>query len=204
MKHFHEGIEGWCNFEELIRLLVATLPRRDAVWIEVGTWKGRSAAFTGVEMIRQGKKGVLHCVDTWKGSDEQAHKADPDIQAGTLLEHCQLNLKPLGDLVRYTVAESVKAAECFPDRMADVVFLDAAHDKLNVLADLKAWGPKVGPGGYLAGDDLSWQGVADAVGEFFVGNQEWALSVTAGPENYPVWFARKKGPEGPLDWSAWG
>ena len=51
---------------------------------------------------------------------------------------------------------------------ADVIHIDAAHEYEAVIADIKAWWPRVRPGGILLGDDwnLGWQGVDKAVREF--------------------------------------
>lgn len=38
-----------------------------AVFVKVGCWKGRSAAFLGVDILRSGKAIALHCVDHFRG-----------------------------------------------------------------------------------------------------------------------------------------
>lgn len=48
---------------------------------------------------------------------------------------------------------SVPAAALFPDKHFDWLYLDAMHDYENVLNDLKAWWPKLRPGGLMSGDD---------------------------------------------------
>jgi hypothetical protein len=191
LKHFYQDIQGWSNFLDLTRLLVLTLPEK-GLFVEVGTWKGRSAAFAGVEILRHRPSARLILIDTWQGSDEPAHKADPIIQAGRLFEHCKENLAPLGRLPEYIRATSGDAALTFASESLDVVFLDAAHDYENVKADLVAWAGKVKPGGYLAGDDMEWQGVRDAVLEYFEGKGDWSLCLSIGPTGYPAWYANKK------------
>ena len=51
--------------------------------------------------------------------------------------------------------------------------LDVSHDYDNVLADIRAWYPKVKSGGILAGDDYQndFMGVVNAVNESFPGCQ---------------------------------
>ena len=51
------------------------------------------------------------------------------------------------------VASSLQAAECFADGYFDLVYIDGDHRYEAVLADLRAWYPKVAAGGILAGDD---------------------------------------------------
>jgi predicted O-methyltransferase YrrM len=49
--------------------------------------------------------------------------------------------------------ESVSAAATYADGSLDFVFIDAAHDYQSVVDDIRAWGPKMKPGGTLAGHD---------------------------------------------------
>ena len=39
-------------------------------FVEVGSWKGKSAAYMAVEIINSKKKITLDCIDTWEGSNE--------------------------------------------------------------------------------------------------------------------------------------
>jgi predicted O-methyltransferase YrrM len=50
--------------------------------------------------------------------------------------------------------ESIVAATRFEVGELDLVFIDGAHDYDSVLADLKAWEPKVKAGGIFAGHDI--------------------------------------------------
>jgi hypothetical protein len=61
----------------------------------------------------------------------------------------------------------------------DVLHIDAGHDYLSVMADLKAWWPQLNPGGVLIGDDYfkkpivgagKWPEVRQAFDEFFAAN----------------------------------
>ena len=76
--HYYEGIQGWFNFRRVYGEMVARAAP-GAVFVEVGCWKGRSTAFLGVEILRSGKAIALHCVDHFRGSDEEAHLADPAL-----------------------------------------------------------------------------------------------------------------------------
>jgi len=72
------------------------------------------------------------------------------------------------------------------DNRADIVFIDAAHDYENCLADIKAWWPLVRDGGYLCGHDYQHQfpGVMRAVAEAFP-----LLRVAVCPDS--VWVVQK-------------
>ena len=64
MKHFYENIEGWAAFRGLYRVAVADAPSdRQSLFVEVGSWLGRSAAYMAVEIINSGKPIDFSCVD---------------------------------------------------------------------------------------------------------------------------------------------
>ena len=48
---------------------------------------------------------------------------------------------------------SVAAAADFPDEHFDWIYVDALHTYKAVLADVRAWWPKLRPGGLMSGDD---------------------------------------------------
>ena len=50
---------------------------------------------------------------------------------------------------------SVPAAAAFPDGHFDWVYVDALHTRAAVLDDLRAWWPKLRPGGLISGDDYA-------------------------------------------------
>jgi hypothetical protein len=62
---------------------------------------------------------------------------------------------------------SIDAADKI-DQLVDIVYIDALHTYDAVKADIKAWWPKIKPGGFLAGHDYhaKWPGVIQAVDEF--------------------------------------
>jgi hypothetical protein len=70
---------------------------------------------------------------------------------------------------------SLEAASLFRNGYLDVVFLDADHSYDAVIADIKAWMPKIRKGGIICGHDYSKEilprsdvyGVNDAVDDFF-------------------------------------
>lgn len=170
MEHFYEDIPGWFTFPGLYRDMVQRAPAdRFSAFVEVGCWKGRSAAFMGVEIVNSGKDIKLLCVDTFAGSAE--HADDPDVRCGTLFDTFLHNIEPVKGVVHACPMSSVEAAENL--RMwgvvgnSDFVFIDAAHDKASVLADIEAWYPLVRPGGVIAGHDWQEEGVREAVTEFF-------------------------------------
>jgi hypothetical protein len=172
--HFWQNIPGWADgITPLYELTVADAPSV-AHFVEVGSFKGRSAAFMAVEIINSGKQIKFDCVDTWLGSEEnQAGQSwqDADVVAGTLFDAFTANMAPVEG--RYTAIRqsSVAAAELYADATLDFVFIDAAHDYESIKTDINAWLPKVKAGGILAGHDYGFDSVQAAVTELLPGGE---------------------------------
>ncbi len=80
---------------------------------------------------------------------------------------------------------SWEMAEKVEDNSLDFVFIDANHSYECVVKDIKAWTPKLRPGGLLSGHDFSerYSGVVDAVTEL---TSNFSLSVDH------VWWCKKE------------
>ena len=137
--------------------------RDGSLFVEVGSWKGCSASFMGVEIANSGKVIDFWCVDTWEGSPELLD--DPDVVSGRLQKVFSENTKPVWKHIYALKETSVKAASIFKDEVCDFVYIDADHSYEAVKADIEAWLPKVKVGGVLAGDDRTAGGVAQALAE---------------------------------------
>ena len=96
-----------------------------------------------------GKQIELFCIDTWMGSEE--HVNEQCVQSNTLYDEFLSNTQSFKDIVRPVRLPSVKASENFEDDSCDFIFIDAAHDYENVVADIDAWLPKLKANGVLAG-----------------------------------------------------
>jgi predicted O-methyltransferase YrrM len=161
MEHYYHTIgQDWFTYPDLYRSMVYRFPD-GANFVEVGSWKGRSACFMGVEIHNSGKRILMDCVDTFEGSDEHRDPAnqnhDPVLSTrdGLYAEFLR-NTRPLRHLITPIRLASVDAASLYDDQSLDFVFIDAAHDYDSVLTDIAAWRGKVKPGGVLAGHDYSW------------------------------------------------
>lgn len=139
-----------------------------AVFVEVGAWKGRSAAFMCVEIINSGKKIEFHVVDHFLGSKE--HATEPAVKGGILFAEFNSNMRPVYGAYELHSYNSLTAAATFADASIDFVYIDASHEYEDVKRDIQGWLPKMKPGALLAGDDFeSYKGVGQAVAELLPG-----------------------------------
>lgn len=177
MEHFYKDIPGWFQAADLYKSMVDRA-RGGSYFVEVGAWKGRSAAFMAVEIANSGKKIEFHVVDWFKGSNEAEHRADPAVKEGRLREEFEANIQSVAGMLKVHEMSSLAAAALFANESLDFVFIDASHDYFSVRADILAWLPKVRTGGVLAGDDYGvFPGVDRAVKELLPGhvNPKWPL-----------------------------
>lgn len=131
-----------------LRELVAALPDGPLSGVEIGSWRGESAAI----FAESGKFKRIVCVDPWEGI--------PDVEAAfdAVASRFPIITK------RKTI--SLQAARLTTEPV-DFVYIDARHGYQHVKADIEAWLPRVKPGGIIAGHDYEWRhkGVVQAVYE---------------------------------------
>lgn len=169
MEHYYKQLPGWAGFENLYREVVKLAPQdRPSVFVEIGSWLGRSAALMGVEVLNSGKPIVMHCVDPWLdgGPDLRDTKYFKDLKTGPY-ETFLANVKPVAAVLNPMRMPSLEAAKLFVDGTLDFVMIDGDHSYEACKADIEAWLPKVRPGGIISGDDYLWPGVKQAAHEAF-------------------------------------
>jgi hypothetical protein len=168
MQHFYNDVHGFMTDNHLTYFSkIITVMPENAQWVEVGSWQGKSISYCVVESINRDKKINFHCVDTWQGSEE--HQEFDVVKNNQLYDTFIANIQPIKEYVKIYRMPSVEASEEFEDESLDFVFIDAAHDYDNVMADLDAWFPKIKTGGILGVDDYKpkmsgvWHGLNDFI-----------------------------------------
>ncbi len=159
--------ENWFTFPLTYSHFARSI-RDGGIFVEVGSWKGRSSVYMAHELRSLGKRVSFFCIDTWEGSPENVD--DPWVRAGSLFDLFLENTREYGDLITPVRKPSVEAARDFADGSIDIVFIDACHEYESVKADIAAWLPKIRPGGVIAGHDYLWRDdnpVKNAVEESF-------------------------------------
>jgi hypothetical protein len=179
-KMIYEKIEGWFNYETFYD---AVLQRFDnAVFVEIGAWKGKSIAYMAEKIKDSGKNIKFFAVDYFLGSPEsEAHTNDPDIVNGTLYQTYLKNIEPLKDYVTTIKGDSKEVYNMFEDKSIDFLFIDGSHTYESVKKDIELWLPKVKH--VISGHDYDWQSVAKAVDEIFPERRLWGME-----GNYFIWI----------------
>jgi predicted O-methyltransferase YrrM len=155
MEHFYQNIEGWFSYDYIYKHAVETATDNE-LFIEVGSFKGRSSAYLAVEIANSGKKIRLDCVDTWQGSSEHQAGAECEVievVEGTLYETFLKNIEPVKHIINPVRMTSLEAAKLYEDDSVDFIMIDGEHTYEAVKADIQAWLPKMKNGGVMTGDD---------------------------------------------------
>lgn len=167
MIHYWQTVEGYLTNKhpEFFNKMMDLSPNT-GVWVEVGSWLGKSISYCVVESMNRNRSYEFHCVDTWEGSEE--HQELKIVKSGQLFEKFCSNIAPIKPYVNIHRKPSVEAAKDFEDESIDCIFIDAAHDYENVKADIEAWYPKMKSGAVIGYDDhtTGQVGVRTAVAEF--------------------------------------
>ena len=76
--------------------------------------------------------------------------------------------------VKLINSDSKTASTMFEDKSLDIIYIDASHDYVSVLEDIKLWHKKLKQNGFICGDDYihGWDEVIKAVDEYFGKNEE--------------------------------
>jgi len=129
-------------------------------FVEVGVWKGKSAAYMGVEIINSNKNIRFDCIDPFipVGDEMPEFKITHEELKNTFIN----NMKPLEGHYNLITTESPRCAEMYKDKSIDFVFIDGDHSYDAVIKDIKAWLPKIKTGGILSGHDYEIPSVKKA------------------------------------------
>ena len=166
---FQEWIPGWQDQKPHKRtghfLSNLIIERKFSTIAELGIMKGNCS-----RMVLEGRANIYVrdyiAVDSWYTKDHRYRKL--------------LGMYAYQKQLRVVRLDTVDAANLFWDGYFDCVFVDADHTYDGVIADLKAWLPKVRKGGIICGHDYAevlprigepnhnpaWA-VNDAVDDFF-------------------------------------
>lgn len=174
MDHFYKKIHGWFTFPTLYSQMVNYYPN-SSHFVEIGVWKGKSAAYMATEIFNSNKQIKFDCIDTWEGSEEHLDPNSNYFEPGLvsdkdfLYNHFLENIEPVKNIINPIRKSSLEAVNLYKDESLDFIFIDAAHDYENVLKDIKAWYPKCKKEtGIISGHDYSWgPEVKKAVHDFF-------------------------------------
>lgn len=169
MNGYYQHIDGWCDFHNLYYdLLINVLPE-NSTFVEVGSWHGHSMCFAAEILKFHRKKINLFAIDIFASElDNSLKPYSVSRNESSCYSIFLNNMAKAGVLNMITPIAmfSEDASKLFENNSIDCVFIDAAHDKENVINDLQSWIPKVKMNGLVTGHDYE-HGIRSFIDEFF-------------------------------------
>ena len=154
MVHFYEDIPGWFSYEYVYKDIVEQADD-GSLFVEIGSFKGKSAAYMCVEIANSGKDIKFHCVDPMGTNPnyEESMKTQPEVWEGYSVEDFHTRLASVKDYYELKAMTSSDAVELYEDGSIDFLLIDGDHSYEGVYNDVRNFLPKMRPGGLMVGDD---------------------------------------------------
>ena len=159
----YKSIQGWCSLRKSLHLASLVVATNSTVSVELGVWGGASSIPMALAHKFIGK-GILWAVDPWSASasiidqnaENQAFWGNQQMHDLVYQDFMKnlINLQ-LNDYIKVIRSTSDKAQ--LPEIPIEVLSVDGNHGK-QVIQDITKWAPRVGGGGYVCLDDMSWDG----------------------------------------------
>jgi hypothetical protein len=169
----YADIPGFSGFLWLYKEAVHHFPA-NARFVEVGVALGHSVAYLARLRLDAGHTGPTYAVDPWGGTARNGEQQEllgenPDGDFELFLDLMQRHAPEEFERLTLVRTTSVEAANAFPRASVDCLLIDGCHAYESVLADIRAWVPRMKPDGWMGGDDHepNYPGVEKAVREVF-------------------------------------
>ena len=170
-------LQGWNGNSQVFGDIIAEI--RPSTIVEVGTWKGQSAINMGKVIKELSLSSKIYCIDTWLGAVEflTTMKDTPERDLKLKNGYPQVYYQFLSNVIHNSLDDviipipntSITGAKYlkYYGIVPQLVYIDASHEKEDVLADIEAYFSLLDSGGMIFGDDyINWEGVRQAVDEF--------------------------------------
>ena len=136
------------NFEKYLIPLAGV---DNLTFLQLGAYTGDASVWLA-ENVLTGKHSYLYDVDTWEGSDEEAHESI-DFKGVLSQYHQVVNRFPSIRPYQMTTLKFLLTSRTLTH---DFIYVDADHTAVGVLMDAELSWPLLKPGGILAFDDYQW------------------------------------------------
>ncbi len=138
------SIEGFLDpIEERCLQWAAAQAARGGTIVEVGSYHGKSAVNLAYAVRKREGNARIYCADTWMNTTIE-HARNVDV-----FQHFLDNTAAYRDLITPLRGRSEESGREWNRGEIDVIFIDGDHSFEGVTADIRAWVPKVKPGGLI-------------------------------------------------------
>jgi len=147
--NWFESTEAKDNFT---KYLAQYANQPDLNFLQLGVYTGDATVWL-MDNILTDKSSVLTDVDTWLGSEEEAHKALDFIE---IFEHYKDRIAKYPNVYFHRLTTRQYLRFHPDDFVYDFIYIDADHTALGVLLDAELSWDLLKSGGIMAFDDYQW------------------------------------------------
>jgi len=151
VEHFYQDIPGWFSYEYVYKSMIEQADD-DSLFVEIGSYKGKSTAFMCVEIANSGKKIRFECVDPMELMGGYLNMPQ-DEKDGYSFEEFTQRLESVKDHYKLNRMTSNDAVKLYEDGSIDFLLIDGDHSYQGVYDDIVNYLPKMRSGGLIVGDD---------------------------------------------------
>jgi hypothetical protein len=180
---------AWYNFKPLLEEFIGKPKLR---FLQLGAFTGDASVWM-CDNILTGTYCYLTDVDTWRGSDEPAHK---DMDFVSVYDTYRSKTDHYSQILRVTSTTMDFLNRPNRDEIFDFIYVDADHTTVGVLLDGELSWPLLKSGGIMAFDDYTWghesgdPRLAPQVGiDLFLHRHQGEYELLA--KNTQVWIRKK-------------
>lgn len=151
--------------------------REDLIVAEIGVWRGRNAEFLAKNLSID----KMYLIDPYNTYDEYDSKTDiKEMRSAREQAHRRMKDQCKVEWIEKYSNEAVTDI----NEKLDYVYIDGNHSYKYVKNDVEDYYPLLREGGIMAGDDMDWDGVSQAITEFAFKND---LQLHLEPY-HPDWY----------------
>ena len=142
------AVTAQANFEKHLRPLAG---QENLRFLQLGVYTGDASVWL-CENILTGKGSELQDVDTWKGSDEEAHEKI-DFEDVRQYYYSRTRGMPIVPFTKSSTDHLIKIRKYYK---YNFIYVDADHTTVGVILDAELSWPLLMSGGIMAFDDYNW------------------------------------------------
>jgi len=147
--NWFESTEAKSNFENMLDHYKG---QPNLQFLQLGVYTGDASVWL-MENILTDETSRLIDVDTWYGSDEEAHK---EMDFSEIYKLYSERVQPYRDRITSVRSKTVDFLRYEPLEEYDFIYIDADHTATGVLLDAELSWDILKPGGIMAFDDYQW------------------------------------------------
>lgn len=150
-RHPGDSLGGLSDLMDYVASIVGVTKgtNRKFILAEIGCFSGQST-----EVFAERVDQVI-AVDSWDDKSLEGNKALTQYPMANVKACFDLRMERFGKAIWVFPEKSLDAAYQVPDESLDMVYIDADHRYEAVAADIRAWMPKIKPGGFISGHDYN-------------------------------------------------